>query len=168
MSRVSLPASNSLQEELEVRTSDAIFPPHTKLDEQRRHEKTRNCCAFSQRIEKNWYEFCPQIFLDIEERFRFQRNTSTEKRSICKCSNTLEARNFTSKDQAHVHFPCDKCEDRAVYPMVAWRRTRKRVRYSDAIVDDPDGVELDIAVTSIQPSSNEEITSSSKTSVSND
>ena len=52
--------------------------------------------------------------------------------------------------------------------MVAWRRTRKRVRYSDAIVDDPDGVELDIAVTSIQPSSNEEITSSSKTSVSND
>ena len=149
MSRVSLPASDSLQEELEVRTSDAIFPSHTKLDEQRRHEKTRNCCAFSQRIEKNWYEFCPQIFLDIEERFRFQRNTSTERRSIFKCSNTPEARNFTSKGQAHVHCPCDKCEDRAVYPMVAWRRTRKRVRYSDANVDDPDGVELDIAVTSI-------------------
>ena len=161
MSRVSLPASNSLQEELEVRTSDAIVPPHTKLDEQRRHEKTRNCCAFSQRIEKNWYEFCPQIFLDIEECFRFQR-------SIRKCSNTPEARNFTSKGQAHVHCPCEKCEDRAVYPMVAWRHMRKRIRYSDANVDDPDGVELDIAVTSIQPSSNEEITSSSKTSVSND
>ena len=52
--------------------------------------------------------------------------------------------------------------------MVAWRHTRKRVRYSDANVDDLDGVELDIAVTSIKPSSNEEITSSSKTSVTND
>ena len=52
--------------------------------------------------------------------------------------------------------------------MVAWRHTRKRIRYSDADVDDPDGVELDIAATSIQLSSNEEITSSSKTSVSND
>ena len=90
------------------------------------------------------------------------------KRSICKCSNTPEARNFTSKGQVHVHCPCEKCEDRAVYPMVAWRHMRKRIRYSDANVDDPDGVELDIAATSIQLSSNEEITSPSKTSVSND
>ena len=37
----------------------------------------------------------------------------------------------------------------------------------DANVDDLDGVELDVAATSIQPSCNEEITSS-KTSVSND
>ena len=44
--------------------------------------------------------------------------------------------------------------------MVAWRCT-------DANVGDPDGLELDIPVTSIQPSSNEE-TTSSKTSVSND
>lgn len=85
------------------------------------------------------------------------------KRSIRKCSNTPEARNFTSKGQVHVHCPCEKCEDRAVYPMVAWRHTRKRIRYSHADVD-----ELDIAATSIQLSSNEEITSSSKTSVSND
>ena len=124
-------------------------------------KKAGNYCAFPQRIEKNWYEFCPQIFLDIEECCRFQR-------SIRKCSNTPEARNFTSKGQAHVHCPCEKCEDRAVYPMVAWRHTRKRILYSDADVDDPDGVELDIAATSIQLSSNEEITSSSKTSVSND
>ena len=91
-----------------------------------------------------------------------------EKHSTCICLNTPEVRNFTSKGQARVHCPCEKCEDRAVYPIVAWHRTRKWVRYSDANVDDPDGVELDITVTSIQPSSNEEITSSSKTSVFND
>ena len=39
MSRESLPASNSLQEELEARASEAIFPALTKLDGQRRHEK---------------------------------------------------------------------------------------------------------------------------------
>ena len=104
--------------------------------------KARNYCAFRLRIEKNWHEFCPQIFLDIEECFRFQRNTSTEKRSIFKCSKTPVARNFTSKGQAHVHCPCEKCEDRAVYPMVAWCRTRKRVRYSDANVDDTDGTKF--------------------------
>ena len=37
--------------------------------------------------------------------------------------------------------------------MVAWHHVQKQVRYSDANVDDPDGVELDIAATSIQPSS---------------
>lgn len=70
-----------------------------------------------------------------------------EKRSICKCSNTPEARNFT-KGQAHVHCPCDKCEDRAVYPMVAWRHMRKRARYSD---ENRDGADLDNVATSLQP-----------------
>ena len=72
MSRASLPASNSLQEELEARASEATFPAHPKLDEQQRHEKAWNYCAFPQHIEKNWYKFCPQIFLNIEECFRFQ------------------------------------------------------------------------------------------------
>ena len=62
--------------------------------------------------------------------------------SICKCSDTPEARDFTSKGQAHVHCPCEKCEDRAVYPMVAWRHMRKRARYSD---DNGDGADLDYA-----------------------
>lgn len=70
-----------------------------------------------------------------------------EKRSICKCSNTPEARNFT-EGQAHVHCPCDKCKDRAVYPMVAWRHMRKRVRYSD---ENRDGADLDNVATSLQP-----------------
>ena len=77
-----------------------------------------------------------------------------EKHSICKCSNTPEARNFTSKGQAHVHCPCEKCEDKAVYPIVAWRHMRKRARYSD---DNGDGADLDYAdhhvhvATSLQP-----------------
>ena len=77
-----------------------------------------------------------------------------EKHSICKCSNTPEARNFTSKGQAHVHCPCEECEDKAVYPMVAWRHMRKRARYSD---DNGDGADLDYAdhhvhvATSLQP-----------------
>lgn len=52
-----------------------------------------------------------------------------EKRSICKCASTPEANYFTSKGQSHVHCPCDRCEDRAVYPMVAWRHMQKRVKY---------------------------------------
>ena len=48
-----------------------------------------------------------------------------EKRSICKCSSTPESNYFTSKGQSHVHCPCEKCEDRAFYPMVAWRLMQK-------------------------------------------
>ena len=73
-----------------------------------------------------------------------------EKRSICKCSSTPEANYFTSKGQSHVHCPCEKCEDRAVYPIFAWRHMQKRVRYSDVNADD---AEVDIATTPITTSS---------------
>lgn len=59
MSTDLLPASNSLQEEPEARSLDAIF-----LSTRR---KARNYCASHQRIEWNWYEFRPQIFLGIED-----------------------------------------------------------------------------------------------------
>ena len=73
-----------------------------------------------------------------------------DKRSICKCSSTPEAYYFTSKGQSHVHCPCEKCEDCAVYPMVAWRHMQKRVRYSDVNTDD---AEVDIAANPISTSS---------------
>lgn len=73
-----------------------------------------------------------------------------EKRSICKCTSTPEANYFTSKGQSHVHCPCDRCEDRAVYPMVAWRHMQKRVKYSDV---NAEGEELDIAASETSTSS---------------
>lgn len=84
---------------------------------------------------------------------------------VLKCSSTLEANYFTSKGQSHVHCPCEKCEDRAVYPMVAWRHMQKRVRYSDVNADD---VEVDIAPNPLQPSTNKVIATSSETNTSND
>ena len=73
-----------------------------------------------------------------------------KKHSICKCSNTPEAKNFTSKGQAHVHCPCEKCEDKAVYPMVASRHIRKREGHSD---DNGESADLDYAdaAASLQP-----------------
>ena len=59
MSTDLLPASNSLQEERKARTLDAIF-----LSTRR---KVRNYCASHQRIERNGYEFRPQIFLGFED-----------------------------------------------------------------------------------------------------
>ena len=73
-----------------------------------------------------------------------------EKRSICKCTSTPEANYFTSKGQSHVHCPCDRCEDRAVYLMVAWRHMQKRVKYSDV---NAEGEELDIAASETSTSS---------------
>ena len=68
---------------------------------------------------------------------RFWQNVDVsmaEKRSICKFSSTPETNYFMSKGQSHVHCPCEMCEDRAVYPMVAWRHVQKRVRYSDVSI----------------------------------
>ena len=65
---------------------------------------------------------------------RFRQNVDVsmaEKRSICKFSSTPETNYFMSKGQSHVHCPCEMCEVRVVYPMVAWRHVQKRVRYSD-------------------------------------
>lgn len=73
-----------------------------------------------------------------------------EKRSICKCSSTPEANYFTSKGQSHVHCTREKCEDHAVYPMVAWHHMQKWVRYSEVNVDD---TEVDNAATLIATSS---------------
>ena len=83
----------------------------------------------------------------------FRKNIAVsmaDKRSICKRSSTPEAYYFTSKGQSHVHCPCEKCEDCAVYPMVAWRHMQKRVRYSDVNADD---AEVDIAANPISTSS---------------
>ena len=90
-----------------------------------------------------------------------------EKRSLCECSSTPEASYFTSKGQSHVHCPCEKCEDRAVYPMVAWRHMQKRVRYSDVNADD---AEVDTSATALEPSTNKGIyiATSSETTTSSD
>ena len=100
----------------------------------------------------------------------FQENISAsicmaEKRSLCECSSTPEANYFTSKGQSHVHCPCEKCEDRAVYPMVAWRHMQKRVRYSDVNADD---AEVDTSATALEPSTNKGIATSSETTTSSD
>ena len=68
-----------------------------------------------------------------------RREAMDEKRSICRCSNTPEAAEFSSRDQTHVHCPCPKCENRAVYPMVAWRHLRKRALSVDGDHSD-DGI----------------------------
>ena len=88
-----------------------------------------------------------------------------EKRSLCECSSMPEANYFTSKGQSHVHCPCEKCEDRAVYPMVAWRHMQKRVRYSDVNADD---AEVDTSATALEPSTNKGIATSSETTTSSD
>ena len=54
-----------------------------------------------------------------------------EKRSICRCSDTPEAAEFSSINQTHIHCPCPKCENHAVFAMVAWRHIRKRRLGSD-------------------------------------
>ena len=82
---------------------------------------------------------------------------------VRKCSNTTEARYYTSKGQAHGHCPCQKCEDQAVYPMVAWRHMQKQAWYCDVNAES-----TELANSSIQPSINEAATSSPDTAICND
>ena len=80
MSRASLPAFNSLQEELEARAraSEAIFLPTRSW---MNNEGTKLLCI-SQHIEKNWYGFCPQIFLYIKDCFGETRETLVWKSAV--------------------------------------------------------------------------------------
>ena len=66
MSRESLPASNSLQEELEARASEAIFPAHTKLDEKRRHEKGGKLLHFLSAWRRTGTSFFPRSFSTLK------------------------------------------------------------------------------------------------------